>query len=300
MARKKWLALVVLLIVALGLVHLQAKEVPEQLEAHFLDVGQGDSILIRFPNEQTMLIDSGESGAGDRVVSYLKQQGIDRIDYLVATHPHEDHIGGMVKVIEAFEIGEVYMPKVTHTSKTYENLLLAIQDKGLKIMAARAGVNIIEEEGLKAVFVAPCSAHYDNLNNYSAVVKVQYGKTSFLLAGDAEAEAEQEMLGGEEELKADVLKVGHHGSSTSTTEPFLDAVSPKYAVISSGEGNQYGHPHQETLERLCRDGIEIYRTDTYGTVLFVSDGLILTPGKRGSSQGGIITLINELIELTLR
>ncbi len=273
---KKWLTLFILAVVAVGLAYLQAT--PDQLEAHFIDVGQGDSILIRLPNGQTMLIDAGESKGGNRVVAYLEQQGIAKIDYLVATHPHADHIGGMAKVIEAFAIGQVFLPKVSHTSQTYENLLLAIREKGLKITTARAGLIIVKEEGLKATFVAPCSFLYDNLNNYSAVLKVEYGDTSCLLTGDAEIESEQEMLAGNTDLKADLLKVGHHGSSTSTTQSFLNAVSPAYAVISCGEDNQYGHPHRETLDRLSRDGIEIYRTDISGTVVFKSDGSIFTPG----------------------
>lgn len=299
---KKWLALVFLLIVAISFVHLQAGDMPDQLEAHFLDVGQGDSIFIHFPDGQTMLIDAGASSAGGRVVSYLQQRGVGKIDFLVATHPHADHIGGMVEVVEAFNIGKVYMPKVDHTSKTYENLLLAIQEKGLKITAARAGLNIVWEEGIegvKASFVAPCSSHYDNLNNYSAVVRVQYGKTFLLLTGDAETEAEQEMLAGGSDLEADLLKVGHHGSSTSTTGLFLDAVTPVYAVISCGEGNPYGHPHQETLDKLDQTGVETFRTDLHGTVVFVSDGSAFTPGEARSNQKTVVSILNEIKEVIL-
>lgn len=247
-----------------------------QQKVHIIDVGQGDSILIQFPNDQAMLIDAGIKSAGSTVVSYLQQQGVSNIDYLVATHPHEDHIGGMIAVVNEFDIDKVYMPKITHTSQTYENLLLAIQNKGLKITPAKAGTAVLEQGNLKVDFVAPVGTDYENMNNYSAVVKVQYGDTSFLLTGDAEELSEQEMISSGANLKADVLKVGHHGSNTSTTPSFLKAVSPKYAAISCGESNQYGHPHQVTLDKLSNAGVQTFRTDTQGTVVFTSDGKTLT------------------------
>jgi competence protein ComEC len=251
-----------------------------QLKVHFINVGQGDSIMIQLPGGQTMLIDAGPS---DSVVSYLNQQNIKKINYLVATHPHADHIGGMAAVIRAFDIEKIYMPRASHTSQTYEKVLLAIKAKGLKILSAKAGTTVLDQDGLKVNFVAPCGSSYNNLNNYSAVIKIQHGNTSFLLTGDAEAESEQQMLASGANLKADVLKVGHHGSSSSTTQAFLTSVSPKYAVISCGAGNQYGHPHQEVLSRLSSAGVKIYRTDTNGTVIFTSDGKILTVKTLGGS-----------------
>lgn len=245
----------------------------DELAVHFLDVGQGDSILIQFPNDSVMLIDAGPDRSGAPVISYLKQQGIKKIDYLVATHPHADHIGGMAAVIKEFDISKVYMPKVTHTTKTFEDMLLSIRKKGLKITPARAGLNIIEQDGLQATFTAPCSSGYDGLNNYSAVVKIRYGSTSFLLTGDAEDLSEKEMLASGADLQADVLKVGHHGSSSSTTPAFLKSVSPEYAVILVGAANDYGHPHQETLDNLADAGVMVHRTDQEGTIIFVSDGL---------------------------
>lgn len=251
-----------------------------QLKVHFINVGQGDSILIELHNGQTMLIDAGPD---DSVVSYLNQQGIKKINYLIATHPHADHVGGMAAVIKSFDIEKVYMPRVSHTSKTYENVLLAVKSKGLKITSAKAGRTILNQDGLKVNFIAPCGSSYDNLNNYSAVVKIQHGNTSFLLTGDAESLSEQQMLSSGTNLKSDVLKVGHHGSSSSTTPSFLKAVSPKYAVISCGAGNQYGHPYQDTLSKLNNAGVKTYRTDTNGTVIFVSDGKTLTIQTLGSS-----------------
>jgi beta-lactamase superfamily II metal-dependent hydrolase len=256
---------------------------PGQLTVHFLDVGQGDSILIQFPDDRAMLIDAGPDESGAPVVSYLKQQGVKRIDYLAATHPHADHIGGMAAVIREFDIGRVYMPKITHNTKLFEDLLLSVKKKGLKITPARAGLNIMEQDGLYASFLAPCGSGYERLNNYSAVVKIQYGSTSFILTGDAEEQSEKEMLAGGANLRADVLKVGHHGSSSSTTAAFLKSVSPGYAVISAGAGNQYGHPHQETLNKLTGAGVKIYRTDSDGTVIFLSDGQALTVKTSGGA-----------------
>ncbi len=252
----------------------------EKLKVHYIDVGQGDSILIQFPSGQSMLIDAGEDT--NTVTSYLKSQGVKRIDHVIATHPHADHIGGMANVINSFEIGNVYMPRTTHTTKTYENLLLAIKNKGLKINAAKAGLNIDVGFNVKAQMVAPNSQGYDDLNNYSAVLRVQYGDTSFLFTGDAEAVSENEMINSGYTLKSDVLKVGHHGSNTSTTSTFLKSVSPKYAVISSGKGNKYGHPHQEVLARLNNAGVKVYRTDEVGTVIAESDSKTITFNKQSS------------------
>lgn len=243
---------------------------------HFIDVGQGDSILIQFPDDQTMLVDAGPNEAGSAVVSYLQKEGIRRIDYLVGTHPHADHIGGMDEVVRAFEIGKVYMPRVTSNTASFESLLRALKAKGLRITPARAGVTVIEQEGLRVEFLAPSGSRYEDLNDWSAVLKVSYGSMSFLLTGDAEAGSEREMLSAGTDLKADVLKVGHHGSSSSTTTAFLRAVSPDYAVICVGAGNDYGHPHRETLDKLAAAGVRVYRTDRDGTVVFVSDGKTLS------------------------
>jgi beta-lactamase superfamily II metal-dependent hydrolase len=253
------------------------------LKVHFLDVGQADSILVQFPNGQNMLVDAGNNDDGPVVVSYLKSKGVSRIDYLVATHPHEDHIGGMDNVIRAFDIGQVYMPRATTTTKTFEDVLLAVKEKGLKISTARAGVTVLDQGSMKVNFVAPCGSDYEDLNNWSAVTRIQYGSTAFLLTGDAEAQSEGEMLASGMNLKANVLKVGHHGSSSSTTPAFLKAVAPKYAVISVGAGNDYGHPHKETLAKLASAGVQVYRTDRDGTVVFTSDGKNITVEKLGST-----------------
>ena len=240
-----------------------------KLIAHFIDVGQGDSSFIELPNGDTMLIDAGTASYGDDIIEYIESLGYQDIDYVVATHPHADHIGGMAEVIDAFDIETVYMPKAVSTSKTYENLLETIQDKGLSIHTGRAGVEVLNTDDLTILMFAPVQEEYSNLNNYSIVLKITYGDTSFLYTGDAE-DSLDEITG---DIEADVLKVGHHGSDTSTTSDFLARVNPSYAVISVGEGNSYGHPALSTIELLEGYTSNIYRTDLNGTVVISSDGV---------------------------
>lgn len=242
------------------------------LELHTIDVGQGDSILIIFPNGQKALIDGGTRKMGDRVVDYLKKLKIDSIDYLIATHPHEDHIGGLIKIIDTFKIGNIYMPDVEHTSKTFFDLLETIEKNNYKMKKAKSGVSILDEGDLKAYFLAPVKDSYKKLNDYSAVLKVDYKEVSILLTGDAESESEQDILNKYKNLKADILKVGHHGSSTSSTEEFLMAVRPTYGIISLGADNSYGHPHKETIDKLSKMGVKILRTDKDGSIVFKTDG----------------------------
>ena len=244
----------------------------ETLKVHFIDVGQADSILIQAPTGENMLIDAGNNDDAKTIVSYLNAQGVKKVDVLVGTHPHEDHIGSLDMVIDTYDIGKIYMPKATATTKTFEDVLTAIQNKGLKITAATGGTNISFSPSAKVEILAPNASKYEDLNNYSAVIKLTYGKTSFLFTGDAEDVSENEMLARGYDLRADVLKVGHHGSNSSTTEAFLAAVDPTYAVICVGKGNDYGHPHKEVLKRLSDAGIKIYRTDEAGTVVFATDG----------------------------
>lgn len=258
-------------------------QISGKLTVHFLDVGQADSILVQLPNNQTMLIDAGNNDDANFVVSYLEKLGVKKVDYLVGTHPHEDHIGGLDAVIKCFDIGKVIMPKKTNHTDTFKDVLVAIKDKGLKITKAEAGQVLLNEKDLNIAMIAPGSSSYDDLNNYSAVIKVTFGKISFLFEGDAEEFSEFEMLASSHSLKADVLKVGHHGSSSSTSTQFLKAVDPRYAVISVGAGNDYGHPHHETLDKLKNAGVKIYRTDKDGTLIFKSDGTKITVTK--SDQG---------------
>lgn len=243
---------------------------PKNLEVYYIDVGQGDSIFIISPEGKTILIDGGEKDSD--VTDFLKSRKIKTIDVLIATHPHLDHIGGLVNVIKNYDVKSVYMPKATHTTKTFENLILAIKGKGLKIKPVYEGVTLPFED-INAVFVAPQKdIKNDNLNEYSAVLKLTYKNTSFLFTGDAENGSEQRMLSSKQNIKADVLKIGHHGSKSSTSTTFLNKVNPKYAVISCGANNKYGHPHDITIKKLNNNKIKTYRTDKDGTIHAISDG----------------------------
>ena len=241
------------------------------LVVHFIDVGQGDAILIQLPNKEVVLIDAG-GGNGSKVVKYIHDLKIEKINYLIATHPHEDHIGGMAAVIKGFDIGKIYMPDVTHTTKAFENMLLAIDTKGLKINIAKESTVLIEKNDIFGIFIAPNGDKYTNLNNYSAVLYLEYGDVSFLLMGDAEALSEDEIVENWTGFQADVIKIGHHGSGTSSSSKFMDIVSPSYAVISVGINNTYGHPTNSTLNKLMELKAEVFRTDLNGTVMISTDG----------------------------
>lgn len=241
----------------------------DKLIVHFLDVGQADSIFIELPNKETMLIDAGNNADDKFVVNYIKNLSYNKINYVVGTHPHEDHIGGLDTVINTFDIGNIYMPKVEHTTKTFEDVLLAVKNKNLKIKTGKVGVNIVNNGDLKIDIIAPVNDKYEDLNNYSAVVKITYKDNSFLFMGDAEKLSEDELTA---DVKADVIKIGHHGSYTSTSEEFLKRVSPTYAVISVGKDNDYGHPHKETIDLLNNSNVKVYRTDIAGTIVIKSDG----------------------------
>lgn len=238
---------------------------------HFLDVGQADCILIKTPKGKTILIDAGNNADAQVITSFISNQKIQRVDVIIGTHPHEDHIGAMDTIIQTFDIGQVFMPNVTTTSKTFRDVLLAIQAKNLQINTAKAGVKITAVSSIEAEFLAPNSDHYDDLNDYSAVLRIKYGKYAFLFTGDAEAVSESEMVQKGYNLKADVLKVGHHASHSSTSNEFLNKVSPRYAIISVGTGNTYGHPAQVTLDRMTQYGVKIYRTDLNGSIIATCD-----------------------------
>ncbi|MDK8181374.1 ComEC/Rec2 family competence protein [Paenibacillus sp. UMB4589-SE434] len=248
------------------------KESDEKLEVHFIDVGQGDSTLVVTPSGETILIDAGQNNKGELVVDYLKELGIDRLDAVVATHPDADHIGGLDIVVNKLDVKSVYAPRVSHTTQTYKDFLNAVKHKGLTIKAARSGSSLPLSEEVSARFAAPVNSYGDNFNEWSAVLRLDYGDTSFLFTGDAEQESEADMLTSGFKLTADVLKVGHHGSRTSSSQAFLNAVKPRYAVISSGTGNKYGHPHDIILKRLAKFGASVYRTDKQGSVVAYSNG----------------------------
>lgn len=239
------------------------------LKVHYLDVGQGDSIFVELPNNETMLIDAAESYQSENIINYLKNLNYQKIDYVIGTHPHTDHIGGLKNIINTFEIGKIYMPKVVSTTKTYESLLMAIKDKNLKINTAKAGTSIIDTDALKINILAPNSETYTELNNYSVVTKITYGTTKFLFMGDSEKLIENEI---KENVTADVIKIGHHGSNTSSSIDFIKKVNAKYGIISVGLNNKYNLPKEETITNWENSGTKIYLTSTNGTIRASSDG----------------------------
>ncbi|MBC2722579.1 MBL fold metallo-hydrolase [Desulfosporosinus sp.] len=255
----------------------------EVLKVHFLDVGQADSTLLVTPSGDSILIDGGNNEDGPEIVSYLRSQGVKELSAIVATHPHEDHIGGLDLVIQSIPTKTVYMPNADSNTRTFEDFIAAVKASGAKKVQAKVGVGLNVSE-LTGVFLAPNSSSYEELNNYSAVLKVTYGKVSFLFEGDAEDISEAEMLKSGQDLKATVLKVGHHGSNSSTTSAFLRAVSPKHAIISVGADNEYGHPTPTILDRIAQAGITTYRTDKSGTIVVTTNGETIEFDKKASIQ----------------
>ncbi len=252
----------------------QNKELPSaggNLTVHFLDVGQGDSILLEH-GDDGMLIYSGEIGKGDDVATYIKNEGIMSLDYVIATHPHSDHIGGMSVILNDFPIGHFVDSGYAYSSKTYENMLKAIDKKNIPFETPKRGDKINFTSGIDVYVLNPGSTYFtDDVNQNSVVLKVTDGKVTFLLMGDAGIQAENEIMKDGYNVDADILKVGHHGSRTASGTPFISAVSPEISVIEVGAGNDYGHPHQETLDRLQKVS-KVYRTDLDGTITVTTDG----------------------------
>lgn len=241
------------------------------LNIYYLDVGQADSILLE-NNGQYMLIDAGNNADGKGLVSYFKELGIEHFEYVIATHAHEDHIGGMDDVINNFEVKNFYMPDVVTTSKTFENLLDALENKNITFQTPEIG-SLFVFGGCKFE-VLHVGTEDDDLNDTSIVVRGLYGDNSFIFMGDATSVVEEELLTNN--IDSDVLKVGHHGSKYSSSVSFLNKVTPKYAIISVGEGNSYAHPHDITFSKLKDVGAKVYRTDRDGTIVASSDGENIT------------------------
>lgn len=246
-----------------------------------IDVGQGDSAIIE-QNGHYMLIDAGTNACEQDLISYIDSLGITKFDYIIATHAHEDHIGSMDAVVNKYNVDKILFAKHTTTTKTFENFVTAVNNKGLKLYAPSVNEEFAFQD-TKFIALAPNSSKYEEINNYSIVIKVIYGDKSFLFAGDAEELSEEEMLDKNLDLSADVLKVGHHGSKSSTSQKFLNAVNPKYAVISAGMDNDYGHPTQTVMDRLKNKNIAVYRTDESGTIILTSDGKNISFNKDAGS-----------------
>ena len=254
------------------------------LKMHFINVGQADAILIE-NNGETMLVDAGNNDDETVIKNYLESQNVSYINYLIGTHPHEDHIGAMDYVINSLQIGKVYMPKTVSNTQTYRDVISAISNKGMQITPPTIGESFYVGSA-KCTILGP-RREYENTNDNSIVIKVEFGNNSFLLMGDAEATSEMDMVNGGAYLKSDVIKLGHHGSKTSSVPNFLSKVSPKYAVASVGKGNSYKHPSQSVMDRLNSSKVPVYRTDESGTIISTSNGSIISFNtKQGSYVGG--------------
>lgn len=263
------------------------------MTVHYLDVGQGDCVLVSCDGE-SMLIDAGDNNQGTKIQNYLKKQGVTKLKYAVGTHPDADHIGGLDVILYKFDCGTVMMPDVSKNTATYRDVVDTMKQKGYRNTVPEPGDSF--QLGDAVCTVLGPEESYEDANNNSIVLKVEHGENSFLFMGDAEAEAEADILSGGADVEADVLKVGHHGSRSSSSQKFLKAVDPAYAVISCGEDNSYGHPHAETLNNLRAMGVDVFRSDEQGTIVAVSDGSQITwnsapseSWKAGEPTGGSST-----------
>jgi competence protein ComEC len=256
-----------------------------ELKVSFIDVGQADSVLLQ-QGDKFMLIDAGNNGDVQTVKDYLTSQGVNELQYFIGTHKDEDHIGGADGVINSFKVGKVYFPKQVATTQTYKDFVTAVKNKGLSLTVPKVGDQFKLGEAAVTV-LAPNSSEYEDSNDYSIVVKVTFGSTTLLLTGDAEALSEKELVASGKDLSATLLKVGHHGSLTSTSQAFLDKVSPKFAIISAGAGNKYGHPAQETMDKLKAKGVKVFRTDEQKTIVATSNGKEINFNVKPGSYKGI-------------
>lgn len=245
-----------------------------QMQVHFIDVGQGDATLIACDGHY-MLIDAGNNDKGTTVQSYLMSQGVEKLDYVIGTHPDADHIGGLDVVIYKFDCDTIIMPDVANDTRTYDDVVQAMKSKGYQTTYPVVG-ETYTLGGATFTIVAPNADYGNDMNDWSVGVLVQNGNNRFLFTGDAEEKAEEDILNNGIDISADVYAAAHHGSKTATSQAFLDKVSPTYVVISAGEGNKYGHPHAEVLNRLRAAGISVFRTDEQGTIVATSDGNDIT------------------------
>lgn len=258
---------------------------PGALEVVFLDVGQGDCAFIQFPNGKTMLIDGGSPEAGALVTAFLRRKGIERLDWVVMSHLHADHIGGLIEVLRVFEVGEFWDSGYVEGSPTYETLLRTVQRRKIPYRLVEAGMRFRLSEACYLRVLAPRKPFMNdsgsNANNNSVALYMAYHRASFLFLGDLEEAGRMRALSGETNLPVSVLKVGHHGSSNGTDDALLQFIRPQAAIISCGEDNSYGHPHSETLERLDKHRVKVYRTDEQGTIrCLVAGGQLLIEKER--------------------
>ena len=254
-------------------------------EVHYIDVGQGDCSLIICDGE-AMLIDGGEASESSKIYSYLKAQGIDHLEYIVATHAHSDHVGGLSGALNFATVSTALCPVTEYDSKTFDSFLKYLGKQDVTITVPTVGDSF--ELGSSRVYILGPQRDYDDSNDTSIVMKIVYGNTSFLFTGDAERTAEADILDAGYDLSATVLKVGHHGSDTSTSYPFLREIMPEYAVIQVGSDNSYGHPTDNTLSRLRDADVKVYRNDMQGTIICTSDGQTVTFGTERNADANTL------------
>jgi competence protein ComEC len=240
---------------------------------HFLDVGQGDSAFVELPDGRCMLIDGSLRGMGEKIVPYIEKLGYYFLDFVVITHPHGDHIGGLIWVFNVMPVGCVYMTTAFHSTQVYQTLMIQLFEQESTILFIGAGDTLVETEQYAIKALAPYDANDFNLNNTSIVLHLVFGQNAFMLMGDAEAESEDLIL---ENIQANVVKVGHHGSLTSSTDRLVSKINPQYAIISCGAKNPYGHPISWVVDRWKEVGANVYRTDLHGNIVVESDGLDCT------------------------
>ncbi len=245
------------------------------VEVHFIDTDQSDCILIK-AGEKNILIDSGERNCKEIIGAYLDAEGVDKIDIFIATHPHSDHIGSGEYVIRNYNVTTLIVPDIPEesfpTTKIYENMLIAADEMDTNLSFAVPGTEYDLGNGVTLEILGPVSDYGTDYNNWSVISKLNVGNVSFLFTGDMESKAENDLIASGADLSCTVLKAGHHGSSTSSSEKFLSAAKPEYAVILCGSGNSYGHPHKEVLEAFSSRGYKIFRTDEDGSIIFKTDG----------------------------
>ncbi|WP_404661568.1 MBL fold metallo-hydrolase [Haloimpatiens myeolchijeotgali] len=246
----------------------------KNLKIHYIDIGNADSILIE-QSGHNMLIDTGTNDDSTLIVNYLKHQGVKKLDYVIGTYPHKNHIGGIGTIIKTFNVNQVFIPKVTSTNELFKNVVTTLKNKGLKATYPVVGNNY-NLGNAKWTILAPNKAEYKSLNNYSIVTKLKFGNNSFIFTGDAKDISERQILQKQLDIHADVLKIGNHGNASSTTDAFLKKVNPIYAVISVGKENSYGYPTYEVMERLRKQNISVFRTDEQKNIIVTSDGKNLT------------------------